>query len=124
MLRCKAAEVHRDSFAPSHLSTSVASRSGWLAQLVRAPVSHTGGHRFESCTAHYTSSHPPCRCSASTSGPCCRLATLCRVTQRTTQPFSRYRPCSRYRPNATKARSWAAFRGSVECRSEEHMSEL
>src|SRR5260370_25159793 len=54
MLRGKAAEVHRDSFAPSHLSTSVASRSGWLAQLVRAPVSHTGGHRFESCTAHYT----------------------------------------------------------------------
>jgi hypothetical protein len=27
-------------------------RCGWLAQLVRAPVSHTGGHRFESCTAH------------------------------------------------------------------------
>src|SRR6267154_4171036 len=53
MLRCKAAEVHRDSFAPSHLSTSVASRSGWLAQLVRAPVSHTGGHRFESCAAHF-----------------------------------------------------------------------
>src|SRR5258708_22913073 len=25
---------------------------GWLAQLVRAPVSHTGGHRFESCAAH------------------------------------------------------------------------
>ena len=28
-------------------------RFGWLAQLVRAPVSHTGGHRFESCAAHY-----------------------------------------------------------------------
>ena len=25
---------------------------GWLAQLVRAPVSHTGGHWFESSTAH------------------------------------------------------------------------
>src|SRR5438876_8587774 len=29
---------------------------GWLAQLVRAPVSHTGGHRFESCTAHLPTS--------------------------------------------------------------------
>ena len=27
-------------------------KPGWLAQLVRAPVSHTGGHRFESCAAH------------------------------------------------------------------------
>src|SRR2546429_4662729 len=27
-------------------------RTGWLAQLVRAPFSHTGGHRFESCAAH------------------------------------------------------------------------
>src|SRR6266545_7969432 len=30
-----------------------ARRPGWLAQLVRAPVSHTGGHRFESCAAHF-----------------------------------------------------------------------
>src|SRR6266496_4178030 len=29
------------------------SEGGWLAQLVRAPVSHTGGHRFESCAAHF-----------------------------------------------------------------------
>ena len=31
---------------------------GWLAQLVRAPVSHTGGHRFESCTAHSDNGRP------------------------------------------------------------------
>lgn len=28
--------------------------NGWLAQLVRAPALHAGGHRFESCTAHHT----------------------------------------------------------------------
>src|SRR3990170_2398391 len=42
---------------PALLPTPMALRvscvlPGWLAQLVRAPVSHTGGHRFESCTAH------------------------------------------------------------------------
>jgi hypothetical protein len=25
---------------------------GWLAQLVRAPARHAGGHKFESCTTH------------------------------------------------------------------------
>src|SRR3954466_10444438 len=33
---------------------------GWLAQLVRAPVSHTGGHRFESCAAHSTNVRRNC----------------------------------------------------------------
>src|SRR5580658_6718830 len=28
--------------------------SGRVAQLVRAPASHAGGHRFESCRAHHT----------------------------------------------------------------------
>ena len=28
---------------------------GRLAQLVRAPALHAGGHRFESCTAHHQS---------------------------------------------------------------------
>jgi hypothetical protein len=28
-------------------------RSGRVAQLVRAPASHAGGHRFESCRAHH-----------------------------------------------------------------------
>ena len=28
---------------------------GRLAQLVRAPALHAGGHKFESCTAHLTS---------------------------------------------------------------------
>src|SRR5256885_4981417 len=56
---CALPILHGTSFAPSHLGTFAASRYGWLAQLVRAPVSHTGGHRFESCTAHYTSSPLP-----------------------------------------------------------------
>src|SRR6266487_5061537 len=33
---------------------------GWLAQLVRAPVSHTGGHRFESCAAHFPMRNDEC----------------------------------------------------------------
>jgi hypothetical protein len=28
---------------------------GRVAQLVRAPASHAGGHRFESCRAHHDS---------------------------------------------------------------------
>src|ERR1700756_888272 len=30
------------------------SRLGRVAQLVRAPASHAGGHRFESCRAHHS----------------------------------------------------------------------
>ena len=30
-----------------------ASHTGRVAQLVRAPASHAGGHRFESCRAHH-----------------------------------------------------------------------
>ena len=36
-------------FPVSYLECS----SGRVAQLVRAPASHAGGHRFESCRAHH-----------------------------------------------------------------------
>ena len=32
--------------------------SGRVAQLVRAPASHAGGHRFESCRAHHSKQIP------------------------------------------------------------------
>ena len=34
---------------------AIISGVGRLAQLVRAPPLHGGGHRFESCTAHFVS---------------------------------------------------------------------
>ena len=42
--------------------------SGRVAQLVRAPASHAGGHRFESCRAHHPS-FPPHTTSGLPSGP-------------------------------------------------------
>src|ERR1700694_1542056 len=49
---CQLWPVHRCASVRLLPVTCRPDLSGWLAQLVRAPVSHTGGHRFESCAAH------------------------------------------------------------------------
>src|SRR5438876_2252821 len=36
------------------LTMKQAPHAGRVAQLVRAPASHAGGHRFESCRAHHS----------------------------------------------------------------------